>query len=94
MLVMNPFVALFSTVISLIWWAMFIWFVLSLLIQFNIVNRWNPFVNRVYSILERAIEPLLRPIRRYVPTWGGIDFSPLILILLLQFLQNAIFYYG
>ncbi len=91
---MNPFVALISTVISLLWWAIFIWFVLSLLIQFNVVNRYQPLVDKVYNALESLINPLLRPIRRYLPTFGGIDFSPLVLILLLQFLQNAVLYYG
>ncbi len=90
----NPFVALFSTLITMVWWAVFIWFVLSLLIQFNVVNRYNPMVSKVYDILERLIEPLLKPIRKYVPLIGGIDFSPMVLILGLQFLRNAIVYYG
>jgi YggT family protein len=91
---MNPFVALFATVISLVWWAVFVWFVLNLLLQFNIVNRWNPLVNRVYNALEGVIEPMLRPIRRYIPVMGGIDWSPMVLILLLEFLKNAVIYYG
>jgi YggT family protein len=90
----NPFIALFATVISLIWWAIFIWFVLNLLIQFDVVNRWNPFVNRVYTTLEGLIEPMLRPIRRYVPILGGVDWSPMVLIIGLEFLKNALLYYG
>ncbi len=93
-MVINPFVALLSTVLSLIWWAMMVWFVLSILIQFNVVNRFNPIVNRVYNALEAVITPLLRPIRRVIPTFNGIDLSPLVLILLLGFLQNALYYYG
>ncbi len=93
-MIVNPFVALFSTILSLVWWAIFLWFALSLMIQFNIVNRWNPLVNRVYTILESVVEPMLRPIRRYVPVVGGIDWSPMILILLLEFIQNAVFYYA
>jgi YggT family protein len=93
-MVVNPFVALISTLISLVWWAVFIWFVLSLLMQFNIVNRDNPIVNRVYEVLERLVNPLLNPIRRHIPILGGIDFSPLVLILGLEFLRNAILYYG
>jgi YggT family protein len=94
MFAVNPFVALISTVLSLVWWAVFIWFALSLLIQFNVVNRYNPVVNRVYDVLERLVNPMLTPIRRYVPTLGGIDFSPMVLILGIEFLRNAIIYYG
>jgi YggT family protein len=90
---MNPFVMLISTVLSLVWWAIVIWFVLSLLIQFNVVNTWHPLVSRVYRALEAMRNPLLRPIRQVIPTLGGVDFSPLVLILLLQFLQNAVVYY-
>ena len=93
-MVVNPFVALISTILTLVWWAIFIWFVLSLLLQFNIVNRWNPLVNRVYTVLEGMIEPMLRPIRRYIPTLGGIDWSPMILIILLEFIKNALLYYA
>lgn len=91
---MNPFVALISTLISLLWWAIFIWFALSILIQLNIINRWHPFVNKVYVTLESVLTPLLRPIRRVIPAIGGVDLSPLVLILGLQFLRNAIVYYG
>jgi YggT family protein len=94
MIVMNPFVMLISTVLKLVWCAVFIWFVLSLLLQFNIVNRGNPIVSRTYDVLERLVNPMLKPIRRYLPTLGGIDFSPMVLILGLEFLRNAIFYYG
>jgi YggT family protein len=93
-MVMNPFLALFATLLGLIWWAIFLWFILNLLLQFNIVNRWNPLVNRIYKVLEGVVEPMLRPIRRYVPTLGGIDWSPMVLILLLEFVKNAVLYYG
>lgn len=71
-----------------------IWFVLNLLIQFNVVNTWHPLVSRVYRTLEAVIEPLLRPIRQVIPPLGGIDLSPLILILALGFLERAVVYYG
>lgn len=93
-MVMNPFVALLSTIFGLIWWIIFSWFVLNLLLQFNVVNRWNPLVNRMYTMLEAMVEPMLRPIRKYIPSFGGIDWSPLILIMLLEFIKNAVFYYA
>ena len=65
-----------------------------LLIHFDIVNRASPIVNRVYTALSRLMEPLLRPIRRFLvkhlPDIGGIDLSPLILLLLLNFIDSAL----
>jgi YggT family protein len=64
--------------------------ILSWLIAFNIVNTRHPFVNAVGRFLHQVTAPALRPIRRIVPTLGGIDISPLILILLLGFLRILI----
>jgi len=90
---MYPFIRLLSNVIDLYNMAIFVWFVLGLLVSFNIVNRTHPLVFRVNEFLTRLIEPALRPIRKYLPPIGGIDISPIVLILLLNFLQNALFYY-
>jgi YggT family protein len=64
--------------------------VLSWLIYFNVVNTRHPFVNAVGRFLYQITEPVLRPIKRIVPSLGGIDISPLILILLLGFLRILI----
>lgn len=92
---LNPFIDLISNVIFLINWALIIWLVLDLLINFDVVNRYNPLIQRVHTGLGRLIEPLLRPIRRalnkYVPALGGVDISPVILILLLNFLNSALY---
>jgi YggT family protein len=64
--------------------------ILSWLIHFNVVNTRHPFVNAVGHFLYRVTEPALRPIKRIVPSLGGIDISPLILILLLGFLRILI----
>jgi YggT family protein len=64
--------------------------VLSWLIHFNVVNTRHPFVNAVGRFLYQVTEPALRPIKRIVPLLGGIDISPLILILLLGFLRTLI----
>lgn len=93
-MVVNPFIWLIHTVLNLAWWAIFIWFVLSLLIQFNVINRYNPYVNRVYAALDGLIDPLLSRIRKYIPVVGGIDLSPLVLILGIQFLQRLVLHYG
>jgi YggT family protein len=64
--------------------------VLSWLIYFNVVNTRHPFVHAVGRFLYQVTEPALRPIKRIVPSLGGIDISPLILILLLGFLRILI----
>lgn len=92
---LNPFINLISNIISLINLALIIYIVLGFLIHFDIVNRTSPIVNRVYSTLGRLLEPLLSRIRRvtdkFLPNVEGIDFSPIILILLLHFIDNAMY---
>lgn len=67
--------------------------VLSWLIAFNVVNTRNQFVAMVGDFLYRITEPLLRPIRNLMPNLGGIDISPIILILLIILIENIIVYY-
>ncbi|MBT4769675.1 MAG: YggT family protein [Rhodospirillaceae bacterium] len=89
----NPFVSITATVISLYIWLLIASVVLSWLVSFNVVNTSNRFVYVVGDFLYRITEPALRPIRRYIPDLGGLDISPIVLILLLTFLENALFYY-
>lgn len=90
---MNPFLYLVVTVLNLLEMALFVWVILSLLIAFNIVNRFHPIVRKIEYVLNQIFEPLLRPIRRYIPTAGGIDLSPIVLIILINFIKYAIVYY-
>ncbi len=64
--------------------------VLSWLIAFNVVNVRNQFVGMVADFLYRITEPVLRPIRNIMPNLGGLDISPVILILLIIFIQRVI----
>ena len=64
--------------------------ILSWLVHFNVVNTRHPFVNSVGRFLHQVTEPALRPIKRVVPTLGGIHISPLILLILLGFLRILI----
>jgi YggT family protein len=64
--------------------------VMSWLIAFGVVNSRNPIVHTVGEFLYRITEPLLRPIRSMLPNLGGIDVSPVILILLIIFIQAVI----
>jgi YggT family protein len=56
----------------------------SWLVAFNVINLHQPFVRAVYTAMDRITEPLYRPIRKLLPDFGGLDFSPIILLLLIQ----------
>jgi YggT family protein len=88
---MRSLLWLIDTVITLYVWLLIASAVLSWLIAFNVVNLRNPIVMQVADFLDRVTEPALRPIRRVLPNLGGIDISPIILILLLYFARNLIF---
>jgi YggT family protein len=90
---MYAFLNLVDTVIRIYIWLLIIQAVLSWLIAFGVVNRHNRVVGMAEDFLWRITEPALRPIRRILPTLGGIDISPVILILLLYFVRNLMFEY-
>ena len=67
--------------------------VLSWLVAFNVVNTRNPVVSTVGEFLYRITEPALRPIRSFMPNLGGLDISPIILILIIFLIERVIVYY-
>jgi YggT family protein len=64
--------------------------IMSWLVAFNVVNMRNQFVYSIGNMLYRLTQPALRPIQRIVPTFGGVDVSPIVLLLILWFLQRLI----
>lgn len=88
--VLGPLFWLISTLIELYIWVIIIGAVLSWLVAFNVVNRHNRFVYMVGDFTYRLTEPALRPIRNVLPSFGGIDISPLLLILLLIVAQKLL----
>ena len=84
-----------SLLIIVIVVAVIIQFVLSLLLSFNVVNRHNGLVDAIWTAINAILEPVLRPIRKIMPATGAIDFSPMVLIIVLQIvmivLLNAAF---
>ncbi|MEQ9519229.1 MAG: YggT family protein [Parvibaculum sp.] len=87
---MQSLLILVSQVISLYIWVLIANAILSWLIAFNVLNTQNRFVYSVADILYRVTEPALGPIRRFMPDLGGVDISPVVLILALMFLQNLL----
>ncbi len=86
----NPFQNLFNAVVELYIWCLIIWVVLSWLVAFNVINTRNRFVGMLGDFLDRITDPALRPIRRVMPNLGGIDISPIILILLVYFVRDLV----
>lgn len=74
-------------------WLLIISAVLSWLIAFNVLNTRNQFVATVWDMLYKITEPVLRPIRNMLPNMGGIDISPIILLLLIFFIERVIVLY-
>ncbi len=87
---MQSLVLLVDTVISIYIWLLIASAILSWLVSFKVINTQNRFVFSVMSFLYRITEPALRPFRRIIPNLGGIDISPIILILILFFARNLI----
>ena len=90
---MNIVQALFDIAIILLnvlWWIIIIQAILSWLVAFNVVNMSSPFVRSIATALDRLTAPLYRPIRRFLPDFGGIDFSPLVVLLLIMVLQKLL----
>ncbi len=90
-MMMNPVHWLIDTVIELYIWVVIASVIISWLVAFNIINTRNQFVLQIQEFLFRLTEPALRPIRSVLPNFGGIDISPLVLILLLVFLRRLLF---
>jgi len=81
---------LVASAISIFIWVLIASAIFSWLIAFNVLNVRNLVFDRIGEILYRVTEPALRPIRRFVPYIGGIDISPVVLILLLIFAQRML----
>jgi YggT family protein len=88
----NPFLWLIDLIIQLYIWILIATAILSWLIAFNVVNTRNHFVASVANFLYHVTEPALRPIRSILPNLGGIDISPVVLIIALLFLERIIFW--
>ena len=87
---MDAVVWLINTVINLFIFILIVQVIMSWLIAFNVVNTRNRFVYMVADVAYKITEPVLRPIRRILPNLGGIDLSPVVVIILLGFIQRLV----
>jgi YggT family protein len=81
---------LIDKVIDIYTWIVIASAIMSWLVAFGVVNTRNQFIRTVVDVLYRVTEPALRPIRRIMPNLGGVDISPVILLLLLFFLRSLL----
>ena len=88
---MNSIFILLDSMITIYLWIIIINAILSWLVAFNVLNTQNRFVFSILDNTYKLTDPALSKIRRFIPMFGSIDISPVILILILMFLRNVIF---
>lgn len=81
---LHAFFSIGHLLLNVLWWVIIIQVVLSWLFAFNVLNTSSDGLRRFTLALERLTDPIYRPIRKILPDFGGIDFSPLVLLILLQ----------
>ena len=88
---MKSIFILLDNIITIYLWIIIINAVLSWLVAFNILNTQNRFVFSILDVTYKMTDPALNKIRRFLPTFGSIDLSPVVLILFLMFIRNLVF---
>ena len=86
-LFIQPIFVIVQFILNLLWFIVMLNVVMSWLLSFGIINMRNDLVRMVWNGLESLLEPMLRPIRRILPNLGGLDFSPLVLLLAVYFIS-------
>jgi len=92
-----PFIEVIMILLDFVWWLIIISVVASWLVAFGVINTRNPTVYRILDLLNRATDPIFRPIRRLLPPMGGLDLSPMVVLLIVYLVQREIqiaFYRG
>jgi YggT family protein len=82
-----PVIRVILALLDLYWWIIIISAIMSWLMAFNVINTYNRPVAMLVDVLYRLTEPVLRPIRNFLPNFGGIDVSPIIVLLIIWFVQ-------
>ena len=92
--ILGPLLRVISIIIELYIFVLIIGVILDWLVVFNVINTSNQFIRMIGEFCHRATAPLLEPIRRKLPNLGGLDISPLILILCLYYIQGVVIQLG
>ncbi|OYX46020.1 MAG: hypothetical protein B7Y90_17360 [Alphaproteobacteria bacterium 32-64-14] len=90
---MKSVILVLDVVLNLVVWVLIIQAIMSWLIAFNVINRRNQFVWQVWTFLGAVTEPLLKPIRRVIRPFNGLDLSGLVLILLIFLIRDVMWRY-
>ena len=85
-----PFIEVILILLDFVWWLIIASVVVSWLVAFGVLNTRNDVVYRALDILNRVTDPILKPIRRLIPPMGGLDLSPMIVLLIIYVLQREI----
>ena len=84
---MGSLIIILLFVLDIVWWIVIAHVVMSWLVGFNVLNRHQPLVGAIWNGLNRLLEPIYGPIRRVLPDMGGLDLSPLVLLVILYAIQ-------
>lgn len=87
---MNLIVDILRILLNVVWWIIIVQAILSWLIAFNVINTHNDFVRQIWGTLDRMTEPMYRPIRKILPDFGGLDLSPLVVLVALAIIERIL----
>ena len=90
MLVINPLIEVLLLVLNLFQWSLVIYILISLLVQFEVVNPYHSIINLVQNSLSQIHEPILNVLRRYIPIFGNLDLTPLIVFVVIHFISGIL----
>lgn len=81
-------IAVILAVLDIYWWVILVAVIASWLVSFGVINAYNPMARSILQVLQALTEPVFRQIRRVVPPIGGLDLSPIVVLLIIFFLQR------
>ncbi len=90
MALLNMLFQIIHILLEVAWWVIIIQAILSWAIAFNVVNTYNDVVANIWMVLQKMTEPLYRPFRRFMPDFGGLDLTPMLVLIIIMILQRAV----
>ena len=86
-------IQILSILLDVVWWFIIAQAIMSWLFAFNVINTSNEFVTQIWRVLDRITEPLYRPFRRIMPDFGGLDLTPMVVLILIVILRGPVLGY-